>query len=93
MDKTRELIALAREQAEEVVDLAGDLLRLGAELARVHRKYVDATLDRLAEAEAEALLSSLGDRRAHKALEGLVVTLGRLRNEACEEHERQVEAD
>jgi hypothetical protein len=91
--ETHGLIVLAREKAEEIVDLAGELLRSGADLARTHRGYVITALDQLAEAEAQALLASASDHRALEALESLVLALDRLPRKAYEEHERQLKAD
>ncbi len=93
MDQTDELIDLARSLAEDVVDLAGVLLRSGADLTRIHREYVVSALELLAEAETQALLSSAGDRAARKILESTVVQLERLQSEATDERDRYADGD
>lgn len=93
MDKTHDLIGLARDATEEVVELSGDLLRSGADIARVQRDYVYTALDQLAEAEAQALLAVSGDRASGEALDGLVAGLKRLLDEVRHEHVRQVKRD
>lgn len=93
MDETHELIDIARQRAAEIVDLAGELLRSDADLARIHREYVSAALDQLAEAEAQALLSSAGDRSAHEVLERLLTEFERLLGKAREERARQLKRD
>ncbi|HEX8714224.1 MAG TPA: hypothetical protein VF706_01540 [Solirubrobacteraceae bacterium] len=85
MDYISAQIDRARSLVEDLVDLAGELLRLEADIGRVHRRYVVGAFELLTEIEAQSLLAAAGNRSALPAIEGALGQLSRLRHEADQE--------
>jgi soluble P-type ATPase len=93
MDDTHELVDFARDSVDEIIALAGALLRSGADIELVHRKYVVPALELLADVETQALLASADDRGAHEVLRDTVVKLEHLRSKAHAERKRHADGD
>ncbi len=93
MDNIDELIGLARNLAEKVVGAASDLLSAGAEIERIHRRYVIGAIELLADAEAQAILAASDDEDALPELTRIVNDLARLRDDARAEASTSQEGD
>jgi hypothetical protein len=88
MERVDALISMARDLAEEVVDIAGDLLTAGLEIASVRDQYVAIAIKLLSDAEAQAVLATTGDQHALSALARTVEALANLRDKARGESKR-----
>jgi hypothetical protein len=93
MDDLDELIGLARNLAEEVVGAASELLSGGADIDRIHRRYVIGAIELLADAEAQAILATSDDEDALPELMRIVNDLARLRDDAHVEASTSQEGD
>jgi hypothetical protein len=93
MTEIHQLVDLARDLTEEIVDLAGVLLKAGADIHDTHREYVVPTLDLLTDVETRALLAATGDREAREALEGSIARLEHLRKEVLVECARHTDGE
>jgi hypothetical protein len=82
MSDTDDLIGLARDLAEEVVDIASELLSAGIGIKRVQSRYVAVAVELLADAEAQGLRAAIGDSYALVELGRIATALAALRNEA-----------
>jgi hypothetical protein len=81
MDDVEALLADARALLEQIVSNAGDRLRGGAEIARIHGHFVERAMRLGEDVEAQALLAGSGDRDALATMRESVQMLRALRAE------------
>jgi hypothetical protein len=85
MNRIEELIGMARDLAEGVVEIAGGLLSTGVDLTLAHIRYVAPAIELLSDAEMLALRAVADDGDALIALERATTALADLRDKALAE--------
>ena len=91
MEDVEEFVRLARDLAEVVVDISGELLLAGRDIGHVQRRYVAVAVELLADAEAHSLLAVGGDPDALAALARVAGELAVLRDKARADSSRSGE--
>ncbi|HSZ12640.1 MAG TPA: hypothetical protein VK790_01225 [Solirubrobacteraceae bacterium] len=93
MSNPEQMMQLARDLAEEVVGVAGELLLSDADVEHVQRRYTMPVIELLSEAEALGILAGTGDRYALAALHRVTSRLAGLKDEALAERTDQADED